>query len=75
VPRSDVRVAAALACGWIWVQNRNKMMVFRYDFGSAHWYARGTVLVYVHGEGSFAKAKEIIEKIFSLNSYFVRTLS
>jgi hypothetical protein len=41
------------------------MMVFRYDFGSVHWYAGGTVLVYLQGEGLSSRARETLSRAFS----------
>lgn len=50
---------------WRVVENKGRtMMIFRYPFGVVHWYKNGKVLVYLQGEFSWAKVKEVFSRAF-----------
>lgn len=64
VPR-DVVHSAALQDGWVKVDNRNGMWVFRDDRGTVHWYKGGLVRLYLRGAVQLARAKELFCRAFS----------
>jgi len=63
--RVDGDRSVALAHGWVRVMNKNNMLVFRHEFGSAHWYQSGKLMLYLRGEVLLARVKELFCKAFS----------
>lgn len=65
VERAEEREKSALSREWCVAGNRNRMFVWKGDFGSVHWYLSGTVLVNLRGEALLARAKETFSRAFS----------
>jgi len=53
------------ALGWEMADNRNRMLVFRHEYGSVHWFKGGKVILFLRGPASLSRAKELFCKVFS----------
>lgn len=65
VVRGEELEQKALNVGWRFASNRNRMLVFKGDYGSVHWYKTGNVFVNLRGMASLAHAKETFSRAFN----------
>lgn len=67
VERTDERERLALNHGWRLTANRNRMLVFKYLYGTVHWHRAslgGNVIVHIRGQATLAMAQETFSRAF-----------